>query len=63
MKGSIEYMRHLRTYCKTHKGDCKRCPLGNKPNISDNICPRLLHPKNWTDEKILEMVRMRGANE
>lgn len=38
-------------------GDCKSCPLGDKPHISECMCPRLLEPWKWTDDKCTEMVR------
>jgi hypothetical protein len=58
MKGSINYLKKLRQICKQHKGDCKRCPLGNYQNVEDCRCPRLTHPETWTDEKIVDMVRV-----
>jgi len=56
-KGSINYLRKLREICIDHKGDCKRCPLGEKPRVEDNLCPRLSHPMRWDDYKIAEMVK------
>lgn len=38
-------------------GDCKSCPLGDKPDVRECMCPRLLEPWKWTDEKCTEMVR------
>lgn len=57
MKGSIEYLRHLRTFCKTHKGDCKKCPIGKEKDLDKTLCPRLTHPESWSDDKIVDMVR------
>ncbi len=58
MKGSIDYFRKVREICKESKGDCKKCPLGNKKKVQDNRCPRLLSPDTLTDDKILEMVKL-----
>lgn len=58
MKGSIDYLKKLSQICKEHKGDCKRCPLGSSENVKDCKCPRLNHPETWTDEKIVNMVRI-----
>lgn len=52
-KGSINYLRKLRDICIDHK----RCPLGEKPRVEDNLCPRLSHPMRWDDYKITEMVK------
>ena len=60
MRGSINYLQKISDICKANNGNCKRCPLGNKPVIDDNLCPRLTHPETWTKEKILEMVRRSG---
>lgn len=58
MKGAINYLKKIKEICKEHKGDCKNCPLGKYKDLSDCKCPRLMHPENWTDEKIVEMVRV-----
>ena len=58
MKGSINYLRAVRDLCEKNKADCKICPLGNKRAVDDNICPRVVHPAKWSDEKIREMVKI-----
>lgn len=62
MKGAIEYLRAVRGYCEENCGDCKICPLGEKQRVSDNLCPRVLHPTLWNDEKIADMVKIRKAD-
>ena len=57
MRGSINYLQKISDICKANKGNCKRCPLGNKKVINDNLCPRLTHPETWNAERIVEMVR------
>jgi hypothetical protein len=57
MKGAINYLQAISNICKANKGDCKKCELGNKERLEDNFCPRLIHPCNWDDERIVEMVR------
>jgi hypothetical protein len=57
MKGAINYLRTVRDICEKNKGNCKRCPFGNKRKLEDNLCPRLIHPCNWDAERIVEMVR------
>lgn len=56
MKGAINYLRDLRNTCLKHKGQCKDCPLGNKLDLKDCRCPRLIEPLKWTDEMTTEMV-------
>lgn len=58
MKGSIDYLKTIRDICRENTGDCKRCPLGNKPKIDDNYCPRLTHPNTWSNVRISDMVRL-----
>lgn len=57
MQGAINYLRDLKVLCRKHKGDCRSCPLGDKPELKDCRCPRLIEPWKWTDEKTTEMVR------
>lgn len=58
MKGSINYLRKLKEICEDNNGYCKQCPLGDFEKVEDCRCPRLIAPKYYTDEKILEMVRI-----
>ena len=58
MKGSIDYLRKVRDICQEHKGDCKRCPLGERRILTENICPRLTNPMSWDDDKITTMVKV-----
>ena len=58
MKGAIEYLRAVRSYCEEYKGDCKACPLGDEPRVEDNLCPRVVHPSKWNDMAIAQMVRI-----
>lgn len=58
MKGSILFLRKVREICIKHNGDCKRCPLGDKKKVEDNLCPRLLNPGSLSDEKILNMINI-----
>ena len=58
MKGSIDYLRKVRDICQNHKGDCKRCPLGDKRILAENICPRLTNPMSWDDDRITTMVKV-----
>jgi hypothetical protein len=57
MKGTIKYLQTIRDICRNNNGDCKRCPLGEKRELSDNMCPRLTHPNTWSNERIVKMVR------
>lgn len=59
MKGAINYFIELRRVCQEHKGDCKRCPLGEEKNLEKTLCPRLTHPETWSDDKIVDMVRIK----
>lgn len=59
MKGAINYLESVRGCCQEYKGDCKMCPLGNKPRVEDNLCPRVVHPSKWND--LTQMVRIGGA--
>ncbi|MBP5424293.1 MAG: hypothetical protein J6Y78_17815 [Paludibacteraceae bacterium] len=61
MKGAINYLKSIRDVCREYSGDCKKCPLGNKPKLDDNLCPRLTHPNTWSNDRIVEMVK-RGGN-
>lgn len=61
MKGAIEYLKTVREYCEKYQGDCKRCPLGEEPKITDNLCPRVIHPRLWDDKLINAMVRIGKA--
>lgn len=61
MKGSINYLKAVRDTCLEHKGDCKTCPLGDRPKLHDNPCPRLTTPGGWTDNTILWMVSRVGS--
>lgn len=61
MKGSIDYLRKVRDICKTNKGSCKQCPLGEKRKLEDNYCPRLTDPRSWSDERISDMVKIEGV--
>ncbi len=58
MKGSIEYFIKLRRICIENNGNCKNCPLGNEKNIMDCNCPRLIAPKELSDDKIVDLVRI-----
>lgn len=58
MKGAINYFMKLRKICQENKGDCKKCQLGKYKNLNDCKCPRLTHPEKWTDDKIVEMIRI-----
>lgn len=58
MKGTINYLIKLRRICQEHKGDCKKCPLGKYGTVDECRCPRLIHPKNLTDDKIVDMIRI-----
>ena len=61
MKGAINYLKAIRDICRDNSGDCKRCPLGSKPIVSDNLCPRLTHPNTWSNDRIVMMIK-RGDN-
>lgn len=61
MKGAINYLKAIRDICRENKGDCKNCPLGNKKQLDLNYCPRLTHPNTWSNERIADMVRIKGA--
>lgn len=61
MKGAIEYLKTVREYCEKYNGDCKACPLGEEPKITDNLCPRVIHPTLWDDWLINAMVRIGKA--
>lgn len=61
MKGSINYLRQVHDICEKAKKDCKRCQLGEKRRLEDNICPRLTDPRSWDDEKINAMIRIEGV--
>ncbi len=63
MKGAINYLRAVRDICEKNKGNCKRCPIGNKRKLEDNICPRLTNPASWSDERIAEMVRVENVKQ
>ena len=64
MKGAINYLQAVRDICRKYKGDCKACPLGDKPRIDDNICPRLTNPSTWSDGWIANMVSIKtGVSE
>lgn len=58
MKGAISYLRKLREICKEHKGDCRRCPLGEQEKLEDTLCPRLTSPRSWDDGKTTAMVKI-----
>lgn len=62
MKGAINYLRAVRDICEKNKGDCKRCPLGDKRRLEDNICPRLTDPRTWSDDFVNSMVRIEEVN-
>ena len=57
MVGAINYLRTIKAICREHMGDCKSCPLGDKPHLSECMCPRLTEPWKWTDNKTTAMVR------
>lgn len=61
MKGSINYLQRVRDICQKYKGDCKKCPLGNKRRLEDNICPRLTDPRSWENSRINAMVHVEGV--
>lgn len=63
MKGAIEYLREVRKICRSNKGDCKMCPLGCERFVDDCLCPRLSVPSTWTNDKIVDMIRIRGDAE
>lgn len=62
MQGAINYLRRVKEICREHMGDCKSCPLGDKPHPSECTCPRVLEPWKWTDDKTTEMVRAVSNN-
>ena len=59
MKGAINYLLELRHVCQTYKGDCKKCPIGKDKDLDKTFCPRLTHPETWSDDKIVDMVRIK----
>ena len=61
MQGAINYLRTVKEICREHMGDCKSCPLGDKPHLSECMCPRLTEPWKWTDNKTV-MHYMRIVN-
>ena len=56
MTGAIEYLQAVKKTCLKYNRDCKRCPLGNQENIQDTLCPSLLPPWQWRNEKFHMMV-------
>lgn len=63
MQGAVNYLRQVKVICRKHMGDCRSCPLGDKPKLKECMCPRLLEPWKWTDEMTTEMVRTVTKNQ
>ncbi|MCR5705169.1 MAG: hypothetical protein K6G85_11230 [Eubacterium sp.] len=57
MQGAIDYLRKVRDICRSNKGSCRDCPLGNQVELKDTRCPRLIEPWKWTDSTTTDMVR------
>ena len=58
MKGSINFLKHLKSVCEESKGNCDNCPLKGKEQ-KKNFCPFLSKPFSWDDDTVIEMVRDR----
>ncbi|MBE5957708.1 MAG: hypothetical protein E7254_02450 [Lachnospiraceae bacterium] len=59
MEGAINYLRAVSRICKENSMRCESCPIGASTGESVNraLCPRLLSPYLWDDEKTTNMVR------
>lgn len=65
MKGAINYLRAVKQICKENSMRCESCPIGARTgeNVKSALCPRLLSPYLWNDEKTTDMVKAVGGNE
>lgn len=52
MKGSINFLKHLKSVCEESKGNCDNCPLKGEEQKKD-LCPFLSKPFSWDYDTVI----------